>query len=137
MLLDVGNVGYQVGAVGIVAFTLAYLATVRWWSDHLGRVIAGVTSAMSAVLAMTTLRMIYPSIINDQTYLIVRLVIFWSFGLGVWLALTSFVWAQFFAPRIRQSERGFIPRRKHEEAHLADRRHPRDGGVHDDPGGVE
>lgn len=138
MLLNVGNVGYQVGAGGILAFTLAYLITVRWWSDHLGRVIAGVFSSMSMVLMVTTMRMVSPEIVTNHTYAGFRILVFWTFGLGVWFALVSFVWAQFFADRIRQSERGIKRKRKKDEKGcLADRGHHRDGDLHDDPGRVE
>jgi hypothetical protein len=105
VLLELANIGYQVGAVGIIVFTFSFLVVIRWWTDHLGRVIAGVLAAMSAVLMITTARMLDPTLTDHTTYQMVRIGVFWVFGLGIWIALSSFVWAQFFAPRIRKSER--------------------------------
>lgn len=137
MLHDIGNFGYQVGALGIVAFTVAFLVIVRWWTDHLGRVIAGVLASISAVLIMTTVRMVKPELAADHTYLTARGVVFWVFGLGIWIGLGSFVWAQFLAPRIRQSERMTTRREhKHEEADLAGSRPDRDDGSDDRSGSV-
>lgn len=98
-LLDFGSLGYQIGAVGIVAFTLAFVIVVRWWTDWLGRVLAGVLSATSAVLVVTTIRQIWPELGGGM--LIVRTVVFWVFGLAVWSGLATFLWAQFIAPRIK------------------------------------
>lgn len=137
MLLSIGNIGYQVGAVGIIAFSVAFLIGVRWWTDHLGRVIAGVLSSMSAVLVMTTVRMLSPELATDHTYLTVRLIVFVVFGSGIWIALASFVWAQFFAKRIRHSsDSRMTTRREHkdEEADLADSRSDRDVHLHDRAG---
>lgn len=133
-LLDLGSLGYQIGAVGIVAFTLAYLVIVRWWTDILGRVVAGVLFAMSGVLVISTIRQIHPDV--TEAFLVWRLVVFWFFGVGVWTALGTFVWAQFFAPRIKGTTR---PNRKwnHEEIALADPRYGDHVGLHDDPAGDE
>jgi MFS family permease len=128
-LVDFGSLGYQVGGAGIVAFTLAYLVIVRWWTDTLGRVVAGVMSATSGVLIITTLRQIYPG--HDGSILVYRAVVFWLFGAAVWSALSIFVWVQFLAPRIRRS----TPREKHEEVALADSWHDPDVGLHDVSGG--
>lgn len=137
MLLSLGNFGYQIGAVGIIAFSVAFLVIVRWWTDHLGRVIAGVLMSMSSVLIMTTVRMISPELMTDHTYLATRAVVFWVFGLGIWIGLGSFVWAQFVAPRIRQSDRMTTRKEyKHEEADLADRGPDRDDGSDDRAGSV-
>lgn len=99
-MLDLGSLGYQVGAAGIIAFTLAFLVVVRWWTDWLGRVMASVLCSTSAVLVITTLRQLHPE--WGDTYLTWRLVVFWVFGLAVWSSLATFVWAQFFAPRLKK-----------------------------------
>jgi len=98
-ILDVGSLGYQIGAVGIVFFTVAFLVSVRWWTDWLGRVLAGVLFATSAVLVVTTIRQLNPDL--GGSFLIVRAVVFCLFGAAVWTSLATFVWAQFFAPRIK------------------------------------
>lgn len=136
MLLDWGNVGYQIGAAGIVAFAVAFLFIVRWWTDHLGRMIAGVLAAMSGVLIVTTLRMINPELAENMGFLLTRLLMFWAFGLGVWTALGSLIWAQFLAPRISGGER-MTTRKEYrsEEAYLADSRHGSDGSLDGLPGG--
>ncbi|MET0416557.1 MAG: hypothetical protein ABW022_11110 [Actinoplanes sp.] len=100
-LLDIGSLGFQIGALGILLFTFLFLVAVRWWTDWLGRVFGGVLFATSAVLAMTAYRQINPE--HGEIVFIVRAIIFWLFGIAVWSSLVTFVWAQFFAPRSRGS----------------------------------
>lgn len=106
-LLDLGSIGYQVGAAGIIAFTTCYLVAIPWWTDWLGRVLAGSLFSTSAVLLLTTLKQLNPE--WDHTYEVVRLVVFWVFGLAVWSSLITFVWAQFFAPRVRSTRFQRVP----------------------------
>lgn len=135
MVETLGNVGYQIGAVGIAAFTLAFLVIVRWWTDLLGRLIAGVLFTLTLVLIMSTLRMLHVELPGGL--LTWRLGVFWLFGAVVWSALGTFIWAQFWAPRIRESARMTTRReyRSEEQADLADRRHGRDGRSDRVPGG--
>jgi hypothetical protein len=140
MLENFGNLGYQIGALGIIAFTIAFLVVVRWWTDILGRVIAGVFSATSAVLIMTTLRMF--GYANAEAFFAWRAAVFWLFGIGVWSGLGTFLWSQFMARRVNpRGVRSKVTtpqtRREHrnEEVDLADRRPHRDVGPHDRPGG--
>jgi MFS family permease len=114
--------------LGIVAFTIVYLAAVRWWTDILGRVIAGVFSATSAVLVVSTIRLINPDI--NGIYISVRALVYWLFGIAVWAGIGAFLWAQFMAPRGRTTRKEFF----HEEAHLADRGNRDHGGLHDHSG---
>lgn len=97
MLEDLGNLGYQAGALGIVILTSLFLVAVRWWSDILGRVIAGILVSICGVLAISTVRIIVEP--DSDTFFWWRLAIFWCFGVGVWIGLIVFVWAQFFARR--------------------------------------
>lgn len=135
MLLSVGNIGYQVGAVGIIAFTIAFLVVVRWWTDFLGRIIAGVLSGICGVLIMSTIRMLYPNI--DPSFFMWRAIVFWLFGLGVWIALGSFIWAQFFAPRLR-NERMTTRRefKDEQESDVGSRRSSSDGDPDDRAGSL-
>jgi len=133
-LLSWGSWGYQVGALGIVAFTLAYLMNVRWWTDWLGRVVALVLSTMSGVLFITTLRQL--NINLPGGILLWRVIAFWLFGLGVWIGLGTFIWAQFIAPRTMRKSRLSTRRElRYEEGILAARRSRRDGDPDDDPAG--
>lgn len=126
MLLNLGSWGYQIGAVGIVAFTLAFLFNVRWWTDWLGRVLALVLVTMSGVLFISTLRQLNLDLPGG--ILVWRLVAFWGFGLGVWSALGTFIWAQFLAPRLGRKSRMTTRREfRNEEGHLADPWPARDG----------
>jgi hypothetical protein len=100
-ILEFGSLGYQIGAGGIIAFTVAFLVSVRWWTDWLGRVIAGVLFSTSAVLVVVVLRQLFPE--WEGSFLIVRAAVFWFFGVSIWISLASFVWSQFFAPRIKGS----------------------------------
>jgi MFS family permease len=136
-LLDLGSIGYQVAAAGILLFTVSFLVVVKWWTDWLGRVLAGVLSATSAVLVVTTIRQIWPGL--GGGVLVIRAIVFWLFGLAVWSGLATFVWAQFFAPRIKGTRltrsRTTRMEQVNEKASLADPRHDRDGDLHDRTGG--
>lgn len=137
MRLDLlGTIGWQVGAAGIVAVTLTYLIIVRWWTDHLGRIIAALLIALSLVLTLTVVRILRVDLPGKD--LVWRVVVFWLFGAAVWSAFFTMVWAQFFAPRLRNrasKDRLTTPQgRGHEESDMADSRPDRDGGSHDRSG---
>jgi hypothetical protein len=136
MLLDWGSWGYQIGAVGIVAFTLVFLVNVRWWTDWLGRVIALTLSSLSSVLIVTTLRQLHIDLPGGILWW--RFFSFWLFGLGVWAGLGTFVWSQFLAPRIKLRPR-LTTRREHRnaQADLADSGNSRNGRLHDDSGSTD
>jgi hypothetical protein len=134
-LEPLGNLGYTVGAVGIILVTVLYFLLVRWWNDHLGRVIAAVLGSISLVLITTILRMMHVGIPH---FMVWRATMFWLFGLAVWAGLLTLIWAQFFAPRVKQGRLPTPPRRGNEseqEADLADYRLGRHGGTDDDPAG--
>lgn len=101
MLLNAGNWGYFVGAIGILLLTVSYLVIVdRWWKDLLGLVLGAVLITVSSVIATSTIRLWMPDIAGWFLYL--RVAVFWAFALAVWSGLGLFLWAQFFAPRIKQ-----------------------------------
>lgn len=132
-ILSIGALGYQVGAAGIVAFTLCYLVAIKWWTDWLGRVLAGVLFTTSAVLVTITLRQLNPDLAGH--YFVWRAIAFWGFGLAVWASWATFLWAQFFAPRLkhrttRKDKQG------EQEADLADSRSGRDGDPDDRSGSL-
>lgn len=95
----IGSVGYQAGAVGIVLFSIAYLLLVRWWTDTLGRVLASVICTLSLILVMVALRQLDVELPGGL--LVWRAGVFLLFGIVVWMALGTFVWSQFFAPRLK------------------------------------
>lgn len=99
MLRDFGSLGYQAGAVGVVAFTFCYLVAVRWWTDWLGRVIASVLFTTSGVLIVTAIRQLRPDL--EGPLFVWRAVFFCGFGITIWGSLITFVWSQYFAPRVR------------------------------------
>lgn len=135
MLLDIGNWGYQVGAVGIMTLTLAFLVSVRWWTDLLGRVLAAVFFSMSGILALGVIRLLNPDI--GDTFFVWRAILFWGFGLGVWAGLAAFIWAQFFAPRMKIDRMTTRKEHYHEqEGSMGSDRSRRDGDS-DDRAGVD
>jgi hypothetical protein len=134
-LETLGTIGWQVGALGIAIVTVTYLAIVRWWTDHLGRVLAGLLTAVSLVLALTVLRIMKVDLPgNDLAW---RAIVFWLFASAVWSALVTMLWAQFFAPRRRSTgDRLTTPHgRGYEESNLAAAGRDRDGDSHDRSGG--
>ena len=134
-LLKAGSWGYQIGALGIVAFTLAFLIVVRWWTDLLGRVLAFVFTITSVVLLISAYRAL--TLTNSHGFLTVRVIVYWVFGLGIWTGLTSFFWFQFFAPRIRRNRTTRKEHQEHVEEHeggMASSGPDRDGDSHDRAG---
>src|ERR1044071_985508 len=134
-LEQLGTIGYEVSAFGVLFVTIAFLSIVRWWTDILGRVLAAVLSTVSLILILTLLRLVHIQIPGLIWW---RIILFWSFGLAVWAGLFTMIWAQFLAPRLRYQfhDRLTTPRRRgHEEADLADSRPDRDGGTHNDSTG--
>jgi hypothetical protein len=126
VLREVTLLGYQVGAIGIITFTVAFLVFVRWWTDMLGRIMAAVLFIMAMVLVMTTLRQFRIDLPGGLDWW--RAVTFVLFGVVVWTALGTFVWSQFLAPRIR-TKRRMTTRKEYrsEEVDLANSRPGRDG----------
>jgi hypothetical protein len=114
-LLEFGSWGYRIGALGIVAFTVSFLMTVRWWSDLLGRVLAVVFTVMTVVFITSAYRTAHP--IDTPSFLLWRTIVYWAYGAGIWGGLLTFLWFQFFAPRIKAgtTRRG----NKDEEVHVA------------------
>jgi hypothetical protein len=119
--------------VGIIVLTFVFLAGVRWWSDILGRLIAGVLVSLSSVLAIIIVRQLGVELPGG--ILIWRAAVFCIFGLAVWTALGTFVWAQYGASRIQRKRMTTRKERKSdEEADLAGSRHDRDGSPDSVPG---
>lgn len=130
-LLEVGSWGYQIGALGIVTFTVSFLMVVRWWTDLLGRVLAFVFTITSIVLLLSAYRSLTHA--DSENFMIVRLVVYWTYGVGVWGGIVSFLWFQFFAPRVKHltTRRD----RQNEESTMAGSRNDRDGGSDRHSGG--
>lgn len=130
-LLELGSWSYHVGGFGILAFTLLFLAAVRWASDLLGRVLMAVLLVMSAIFLTGGYRLIYGE--DSEGFLLWRAFLYTSFAVVIWMAFAAFIWSQFFAPRIK---RNMTTRRdkKDEEVRMARHRADRDGDLHDGPG---
>jgi hypothetical protein len=75
-LLDIGSTGYQIGALGIVAFAVSFFAVVRWWTDLLGRVLAFVFGITSLVLLVSAYRSLTD--VQSHGFLVVRAIVFGS-----------------------------------------------------------
>jgi phosphotransferase system glucose/maltose/N-acetylglucosamine-specific IIC component len=131
-LLEFGSTGYQIGALGIVAFAVSFFAVVRWWTDLLGRVLAFVFGITSLVLLVSAYRSLTQ--IDSHGFLTVRAIVYWVFGIGIWTGLISFYWFQFFAPRIRHRTTRREDERHEQEADVAAGRSARDGGSDDRAG---
>jgi hypothetical protein len=106
-----GSLGYQIGSFGIVAVAVVYFTIVRWWTDVLGRVLAGVLGTTSLVLVMVAFRQLNVDLPGN--FFAWRAAVFWLFGIAVWTGLVTLIWAQFLAPRYQQLTTP--QRRGHEE----------------------
>jgi hypothetical protein len=101
VLESIGSWGYQVGAVGIILLTVFYLVAVPWKTDILGRLIAGVLGSLSSVLIIIAARQLGWD--PPGGLLVWRAIVFCVFGAAVWTALGTFIWAQFWAPRVQRN----------------------------------
>jgi hypothetical protein len=108
-LEQLGSLGYQIGSFGIVAVAVVYFTIVRWWTDALGRVLAGILGTTSMVLVMVALRQLDVDLPGN--FFAWRAAVFWLFGIAVWTGLVTLIWAQFLAPRQLTTPQ----RRGHEE----------------------
>lgn len=129
-LLEMGSRGYQIGALGIVAFAISFFVVVRWWTDLLGRVLAFIFGVISVVLVLSA----YRSLTQTEAggFLVVRAIVYWVYGIGIWTGLALFYWFQFFAPRIRN--RTTRRERDEQESNVAAPRPRGDGGAYDRTG---
>jgi hypothetical protein len=129
-LIEAGNWGYRIGGLGIVAFTIVFLVAVRWRTDVLGRLLAAVFIVISAIFLTGGYRTLYPG--DSGGFLLWRMVLYVSFALTIWAGFVSFIWSQFFAPRIKNRT---TRRRNDEEGNLAGRGPDPDGGADLGPAG--
>lgn len=99
MLKLIGDVGFVVAAVGVLTFSLSFLIAVPWWTDRLGRAIAGVLGSVSIILILSILRLLQVPIPGLFWW---RAFVFTAFAATIWAATFAFIWAQFLAPRIKR-----------------------------------
>lgn len=101
MLEQLGTWGYWMGASGIILINLVFAVAVPWWNDILGRLIMGVLTALSLVLGIIILRQLGVEL--PGSLVLWRAIVFWVFGLAVWTALGTFIWAQYMAGRVQKN----------------------------------
>lgn len=126
-LLEVGDWGYQIGGVGFLIFTTAFLVGVRWRSDLLGRLMAASFAIVSAIFLTGGYRLMHPG--DSHGFLLWRMLLYVSFATVMWGSLGTFIWSQFFAPRIKN--RTTRKRKRDEESSLARSRVDPDGNPYD------
>jgi hypothetical protein len=108
-----GTIGFQVASFAFIAFVIGFFATVKWWTDVLGRTIAGVVGSAAAIMGVS---LCYTIGVPIPGILWVRALLYWSFALTMSAAMAAFFWSQFVAPRVRRHASA-----KHQRAAEADR----------------
>lgn len=102
MLKVAGDVGFVTATLGVVVFTALFFSSVRWWTDWLGRAIAAVFGSIFFIMVLAAVRIIgfpLPGLFWWRAFL------FNALGLAIWGGVAGFVWAQFFAPRLKNPDR--------------------------------
>src|SRR4030042_352533 len=99
MLKAIGDWGFVFAGSGVVVFTLLFLLSVRWWSDHLGRAIAAVTGLTSLIAALGIARFVDTPVPGGIDMW--RAVIYPLLGASLWASIILFAWVQFIRPIVR------------------------------------
>jgi len=89
-----GDVGFVLAGTGAFAFALLFFICVRWWSDLLGRILAGAIGSIAFIMVLSMVRLIglpLPGLFWWRAFL------FNALGLVLWAGAGAFVWTQFFA----------------------------------------
>lgn len=116
MVKEWGTFAFQVASLMFVLFVIAFFTTVRWWSDILGRTMAGVVGSAAAIMGVS---LCYTIGIPIPGILWVRAVLYSAFALTMSAAVVVFFWSQFIAPRVRDHYHNASA--KHQRAAEADR----------------
>lgn len=99
----VGDFGIILAGLGIVAFAVMFLTCVRWWTDWLGRSIAAVAAVPALILGLSVYRLMGGELPGGVQ--IWRATLFPALGVASWIATGTFIWTQFFAPRVKKHKR--------------------------------
>ncbi|MET0418709.1 MAG: hypothetical protein ABW022_22060 [Actinoplanes sp.] len=99
MLNTIGDVGFVVSAAMFILFGFLFLTSVRWWTDALGRAIAAVLVPIILVMALASVVLMGIPLPGLQWW---RAFLYGTLGTALTVSNGMFIWAQFFAPRIRR-----------------------------------
>lgn len=99
-LEEVGNAGLIFAGLGVVAFAILFLTCVRWWTDTLGRSIAAVAAVPAIILGLGVYRVMGGDLPGGTQ--VWRATLYPLLGVVSWIAGGVFIWAQFFAPRVKK-----------------------------------
>jgi len=99
----IGDAGFILASLGVIAFAVAFLTCVRWWTDALGWTIAGGVALMSIILILSLVRMSGGELVFGVHFW--RALFYPSLGVFVWVSTGIFLWAQFIAPRVKRKKK--------------------------------
>lgn len=92
----IGNVGFVSAAIALTLFAVLFLTSVRWWTDTLGRAIAGVVATVAVICLLASIVLLGFPVPFVQW---LRAILYPLLGLTAWSATIAFIWSQFLAPR--------------------------------------
>lgn len=98
----VGDVGFILAAFMLALFTILFTASVRWWTDTLGRLIAGVLTVILTMMVFASMRLAGVGIPAVEW---LRAILYGALGFLMTCANMAFVWYQFLSPRMRRHKR--------------------------------
>jgi hypothetical protein len=96
MMKTIGDLAFVASALMLGSFSLLFLFSVKWWTDPLGRIIAGVLTVILLIMSLAVLILTGVPLPGKQWW---RIFLYGSLALLMFAANIAFIWAQFFAPR--------------------------------------
>jgi hypothetical protein len=102
VLRMIGNAGFILAAFMLALFTFLFMFAVRWWTDALGRLIAGVLTVILTMMVFASMRL---AGIDIPAVEWLRAILYGALGFLMTCANVAFVWYQFIGPRLRQRKR--------------------------------
>ena len=96
MLKTIGDYGFIASALMLGMFSILFLASVRWWTDPLGRIIAGVLTVVLLIMSLAVVVLVGIPLPGINWW---RVFLYGTLATLMAVGNVTFIWAQFFAPR--------------------------------------
>lgn len=94
----IGDLAFIASALMLGTFSIMFLLSVRWWTDPLGRIIAGVLTVVLIIMSLAVVVLTGVPLAGIQWW---RVFLYGGLALFMFAGNIVFVWAQFIAPRKR------------------------------------
>jgi hypothetical protein len=100
----IGDISFVLAALALVVFAVLFLTAVRWWTDQLGRSIAGVVATIAFIVLLGILRIAGLIASSDLDW--IRAIMYPILAVTTWIGTGTFIRAQFLLRRHRRLPSG-------------------------------